>query len=78
MCRPGCSPLPTAYLRQMARLLQIHKQTHPKRIAQRYGVSDEFVRELWSKYSLEEMAPLSEALEVFYGQPIGDNAQPRP
>jgi len=70
MCRKGQSPLPEQYLRQMARLLQLHKETHPQRIAARYGVTDEYVRQLWVGYQPHEMAPLSESLETFYGQKV--------
>ena len=59
--------MPRAYLKQMARLLQVYKDTYPERIARRYGVTHEEVRQLAEKYQPEEMAPLSEALEVFYG-----------
>lgn len=59
-------PLPQAYLKQITRLLQLHKETHPTRIAQRYGVTDEYVRQLWVRYQPHEMAPLDESLEVFY------------
>ena len=37
---------------------------HPIRIAQRYGVSVEFVRQLDGKYQPDEMAPLTEALAI--------------
>jgi hypothetical protein len=58
--------MPEAYLRQIARLLQMHKELHPERIARRYGVTDEYVRQLWVRYQPHEMAPLTEALETFY------------
>jgi hypothetical protein len=54
----------------MARLLQLHKQTHPHRIAARYGVTDEYVRQLWVGYQPHEMAPLDESLETFFGQKV--------
>jgi hypothetical protein len=68
MCRPGQSPLPRVYLRQMARLMQVHKDTHPERIARRFGVTEEVVRQLSEKYQPQELAPLPEALEVLYGR----------
>ena len=70
MCKKGHSPMPETYLRQMARLLQLHKELHPERIGRRYGVTDEYVRQLWVRYQPHEMAPLSEALETFYGAPL--------
>lgn len=54
----------------MARLLQLHKEIHPARIAARYGVTDEYVRQLWVKYQPHEMAPIAESLETFYGQKV--------
>ena len=60
-------PLPQAYLRQIARFLQVYNDTRPLRIAARYGVSDEYVRQLWVRFHAHEMAPLGEALETFYG-----------
>ena len=56
----------------MARLMSIHKNTHPMRIARRYGVTEEFVRQLESRYPFEELAPVSEALEAFYGRSTAD------
>lgn len=50
----------------MARLLQLHKELHPTRIAARYGVTDEYVRQLWERWHPHEMATVSEALEGFY------------
>lgn len=70
MCRKGQSPIPTVHLKQMARLLQTYKELHPVRIARRYGVSEEFVRELASRYQPEELPPLCEALEVLYGHSV--------
>lgn len=51
----------------MARLMQTYKELHPHRIAKRYGVTDEYVRQLWLKYNQQQMAPLAESLETFYG-----------
>jgi len=67
MCRRGQSPLPEKYLRQMARLMQMHKDLHPQRIARRYGVAAETVCELAARYQPDDLPPLAEALEVFYG-----------
>lgn len=62
--------MPEQYLKQMARLLQLHKQTHPQRIAARYGVTDEYVRQLWVGYQPHEMAPLDESLETLFGHKV--------
>ena len=67
MCRRGQSSIPETQSRQIARLLHLHKETHPTRIAQRYGVTDEYVRQLWVRFHAHEMAPLDEALVTFYG-----------
>ena len=56
--------MPTAYLKQMARRLQTHRDLHPARIAGRYGVSEALVRNLEAKYQPEELPPLCEALEA--------------
>lgn len=70
MCKPGQSPLPAHYLRQMARLLQMHKELHEDCIGRRYGVTGEYVRQVWNRLHKHEMAPMSESLEVMYGSAI--------
>lgn len=67
MCREGQSPLPQKYLKQMARLLQVHKETHEDCIGRRFGVTGEYVRQVWNRMHKHEMASMEEALEVFYG-----------
>ena len=59
--------MPEHYLRQMARLLQLHKETHEDCIGRRYGVTGEYVRQVWARTLKHEMAPLTESLQVMYG-----------
>jgi hypothetical protein len=57
-------PLPETARRQMARLYQLHLETHAMRIARRFGVTDRYVRQQWHERALNEMATLREALKA--------------
>jgi len=48
----------------MARLFQLHHDTHPKRIAVKFGVTDQYVRQVWRQMPAEDMAPLDEAISI--------------
>lgn len=65
MTRPLHHPLNERLRREMARLLQLHVETHPDRIARRFGVTPRYVRQLWARYPMSEMASLSDALHGF-------------
>lgn len=64
MTRPGQSPLGPHVLKKIARLMQLHHSTHPDRVGRQFGVTSTYVRQVWAKYLLTEMAPLHEALEA--------------
>lgn len=59
--------MPEQNLRQMARLLQLHKETNEDCIGRRFGVTGEYVRQVWARMYKAEMASLDEAIETFYG-----------
>lgn len=69
MTMRGHSPLHPSKPKQMARLLQLHAETHPRRVAERFGVTERYVRKVWSRFATDEMAPLSEALEALGKHP---------
>jgi len=51
---------------QAARLLQLHIETSPKAIGAYLGVTPDYVRRLWARYTLEELRqiPEDEALQI--------------
>ena len=55
--------------RYMARLLQLHFETDPRRIARRWGVSVSCVRKAWREFSLNEMGSAKEAWQVYHDGP---------
>lgn len=46
----------------MARLMHLHAITHPERVAQRFGVSANYVRQLWRTMDVQDMAMTHEIL----------------
>jgi hypothetical protein len=50
--------------RKIARLMQIHQQTHPKRLGVRWNITDEYVRKIWSDLPISEQAQLEDVLGV--------------
>lgn len=62
MTRRSHHPLPKQTLKLVARLVQVHFDTHPERLARRFGLSPSYVRQLWRSYLHNEMAPLDDAL----------------
>lgn len=62
--RLGHSPMKSDKRKQMARLLQLHYETHPLRIAERLGVTRQYVTRVWSETPPEEMAPVDESLRA--------------
>jgi len=53
-------------LRQMARLHQLHQDTHPERVARAFGVTGYYVRKCWADLQ-GEMAPTDDALQALRG-----------
>lgn len=62
MTRRSHHPLPKQTLKLMARLVQVHFDTHPERLARRFGVTAGYVRQQWRSYLIGEMADLRDAL----------------
>ncbi len=60
----GQKTIPLSTRRQLARLLQLHHETHPARLAARLGLSAGYVRRLWTETEIREMATLSQALSL--------------
>jgi endonuclease III len=56
---------PESDRREMTRLMQIHVDTHPERIARRYGVTAQYVRQLWRERLQQDMATYEEAFRAF-------------
>lgn len=54
--------MPKQTLKLMARLVQIHADTHPERLARRFGVTAGYIRQQWRQYLQHEMASIQEAL----------------
>lgn len=48
----------------IARLVQLHRQTHPARIAGILGVTANYVQRIWAQTTLPEMPSTQEALEA--------------
>jgi len=46
----------------MARLVQLHADTHPERLARRFGVTAGYIRQQWRNLNPQEMASLQDAL----------------
>jgi hypothetical protein len=52
-------------LRQlMARLMQVHQETHPRRLAQKFGVSREYVYKVWTDIPADEQAEIEHAIQA--------------
>ena len=47
----------------MARLMQLHYQTHPDRIGRKFKVGGKYVGQVWRQMVGDEMATLEEALK---------------
>jgi hypothetical protein len=66
MTAAGKHPIDPRARNKIARLMQIHKDTHPDRIGRRFGVTGEYVRRLWTQLGREEQAPIDEALSALH------------
>lgn len=47
---------------RIARLVQLHHETHPDRIAKRFNISGDYAQRIWSRLPAHEQSSLSEAL----------------
>jgi hypothetical protein len=48
--------------RRIARLMQLHKQTHPDRIGQAFHVTGEYVRQIWSDLPQSDQAEIDDVI----------------
>ncbi len=64
MTRPLHHPLGKDVLRLMARLMQLHVETHPERVARVFGVTGRYIRQQWHAHAVSEMATTQEALKM--------------
>jgi|HubBroStandDraft_5_1064220.scaffolds.fasta_scaffold21057_2 hypothetical protein len=62
MTRAANGNLPQSVHRQIARLMQLHQQTHPERIGKRFNVTGEYVRRIWTNLPADEQAELDDIL----------------
>lgn len=65
MTTKGLSPTPWKIRRAIARLMQLHYDTHPKRIAATVGLSPAYCRRLWREVESEQWPQSTVALQVF-------------
>lgn len=49
--------------RRIGRLVQLHYETSPERLARRFGITARYVRLIWASTEGWEMALVAEALE---------------
>lgn len=64
MSKPGNGDLSHTAHRQIARLMQIHQQTHPTRLGVRFNITDDYVRKIWSQIPASEQAALEDVLGI--------------
>jgi hypothetical protein len=64
MTRAANGHLPQDAHRQIARLMQIHQQTHPARLATRWNLSTERIRQIWTELPACEQADLEDVLGI--------------
>ena len=62
MTRAGKKELSKKEHEQIARLMYLHSETHPARIARLYGIGVRHVRQLWADHMQWESATPEEAL----------------
>lgn len=64
MTRAANGNLHPSVHRQIAKLMQLHQETHPERIGRRWGVTGEYVRRIWTNLPAEEQAQLEDVLAI--------------
>jgi hypothetical protein len=65
MTRLAQKPMDKSLIRAMARLMHLHHQTHPDRIAKRFNITPRYVREISKEFPPDERVTLPEAIEAF-------------
>lgn len=61
----GHTNSPVSIRQEVARLVQIHYDTHPIRIALKFGFTPGYVRSLWRQIETERMAPNHPTIDNF-------------
>jgi 2-oxo-4-hydroxy-4-carboxy--5-ureidoimidazoline (OHCU) decarboxylase len=69
MTRLARKPMDKGTLKVIARLLHLHHQTHPDRLAEMFDITPFYVRKVYSECPLEEFETLRDALQVFIAMP---------
>ena len=69
MTKASASNLPASEHKRIAKLMQLHQETHPERIGRRWGVTGEYVRRIWTKLPAEEQAKLEDVLAILGVKP---------
>ena len=62
MTKAANGNLPAHVHRQIARLMQLHQETHPDRIGRRWNVTGEYVRRIWSNLPASEQADIDDVI----------------
>lgn len=75
--RPGQHRLPAHAVRRFALLMQLHHLTEATRIAQRYGVSAEYVRLQWRELQAPDMEAMWRRLEHLLPAECGEERSAR-
>lgn len=76
MTRKGQSPMEQAVRSKIARLMQLHLDTNPNRVARRFGISVSYVRQLWRERDRPQLAPTHDALATLYAAPAREPERP--
>lgn len=62
MTRRGQKELSDQERQQLAQLMRLHLETHPARVGRLFGVTSQYVRQLWRQHLTCEMASNQQAL----------------
>lgn len=69
MTRAARKPMDKSLVKAIARLMHLHHQTHPNRLAERFGITPWYCRKIYGEMPLEDLPALREALKVFIAEP---------
>lgn len=62
--RRGQRALTSEARRQVARIMRLHLETHPRRAAPLFGITPQHMRDIWREHLQSEMAGGHEALQA--------------
>lgn len=68
MTLKGRTQLPRQRLEQLALLMHLHLETHPNRIGRKWGVSGNYIRQLWREASSTQLkrAEIEQAIRDYF------------